>query len=77
MRRIQLSLDDELLASVHRAVKELNTTRSAFARAALREAVERLTTSRLEQKHRQGYESYPVNESEFSVWEEEQSWGDE
>ena len=31
--------------------------------------------SRLEEKHRRGYELHPVNKEEFSVWEEEQDWG--
>ena len=77
MRTIQMTLDDELLASVDRAVKELNTTRSAFTRTALKEALNHLNMNRLEQKHRRGYESYPVSKNEFSVWEEEQNWGDE
>ena len=33
--------------------------------------------SQLEERHREGYEKFPVAESEFSVWEEEQEWGDE
>ena len=77
MRTIQMTLDEELLASVDKAVKKLKTTRSAFTRKALKEALDQLNVSRLEQKHRQGYESYPVSKNEFSVWEEEQSWGDE
>ena len=77
MRTIQVTLDEELLASVDRAVEKLKTTRSAFTRTALKEALNHLNISRLEQKHRHGYESYPVNKNEFSVWEEEQSWGDE
>jgi metal-responsive CopG/Arc/MetJ family transcriptional regulator len=77
MRTVQMTLDEELLASVDEAAKKLNTTRSAFTRKALREALDRLTISQLEQKHRQGYERQPVRKGEFDVWEKEQVWGDE
>jgi hypothetical protein len=30
----------------------------------------------LEKKHKKGYERYPVGNTEFSVWESEQEWGD-
>jgi len=77
MRTIQMTLDDELVESVDKLVKELNTSRSAFTRDALREAVKRFYTGLQEEKHRHGYFSYPVNKDEFSVWEKEQDWGDE
>jgi len=77
MRTIQMTLDDELVESVDKIIKELKTTRSAFTRQALQEAIDRLNTRRLEEKHRKGYELHPVNEGEFSVWENEQDWGDE
>ena len=77
MRTIQMTLDDNLVQSVDKVVKELKTTRSAFTRNALRDAINRFSISRLEEKHRRGYELHPVNKEEFSVWEEEQDWGDE
>ena len=77
MRTVQMTLDDDLLTSVDKAVRKLKTTRSAFTRNALREALNRLNVSRLEQKHRRGYELHLVNKAEFSVWEKEQDWGDE
>jgi metal-responsive CopG/Arc/MetJ family transcriptional regulator len=77
MRTIQMTLDDELVESVDKIIKELKTTRSAFTRQALQEAIDRLSTRRLEEKHRKGYELHPVNKGEFSVWENEQDWGDE
>jgi metal-responsive CopG/Arc/MetJ family transcriptional regulator len=76
MRTVQMTLDEELLASVDEAAKKLNTTRSAFTRKALREALDRLTISQLEQKHRRGYERKPVRKGEFDAWEKEQAWPD-
>ena len=77
MRTIQMTLDDELVESVDKLVKELNTSRSAFTRDALREAINRFYKDLQERKHQQGYIAQPVNKNEFSVWEKEQDWGDE
>ena len=77
MRTIQMTLDDDLVTAVDRVSKELQTSRSAFARKALRDALARCTLEQLERKHRRGYERYPIAVDEFSVWETEQAWGDE
>ena len=77
MRTIQMTLDDDLVKRVDDIANELKTTRSAFTRDALREAVKQYNIRRLELKHRQGYTDHPVNKEEFSVWEKEQNWGDE
>ncbi|GBE35558.1 hypothetical protein BMS3Bbin06_02099 [bacterium BMS3Bbin06] len=76
MKTVQMTLDDDLVAEVDKIVKEIKTTRSAFTRTALREAIKNLNVSRLEQKHRRGYEIHPVKKDEFSIWEEEQDWVD-
>jgi metal-responsive CopG/Arc/MetJ family transcriptional regulator len=72
-----MTLDDDLAKKVDAIANELNTTRSAFTRDALRAAVKQYNIRRLELKHRQGYATHPVNKEEFSVWEKEQNWGDE
>ena len=77
MRTIQMTLDDDLVTAVDRVSKQLHTSRSAFTRNALREALARYSTEQLERKHRQGYERQPVAADESSVWETEQAWGDE
>ena len=77
MKTVQMTLDEDLVEAVDRVSRELNTTRSAFTRKALREALALHHTAQLERKHRQGYEQRPVTADEFSVWEQEQAWGDE
>ncbi len=77
MRTIQMTLDDDLVKAVDRISKQLRTSRSAFTRKALREALARHNLEQLERKHRHGYEQHPVATDEFSVWETEQTWGDE
>jgi metal-responsive CopG/Arc/MetJ family transcriptional regulator len=77
MRTIQMTLDEDLVKSVDEVIRELKTTRSAFTRDALREALRRFHVDRLEEQHRKGYSSHPVKQEEFSIWENEQDWGDE
>jgi len=74
MRTVQMTLDEELVEAVDRVSKSLHTTRSAFTRKALREALARHNIEQLECKHRKGYERQPVAKDEFSVWQEEHVW---
>lgn len=75
MRTVQMTLDDNLVSAVDDIVKKLKTTRSAFARKALKDAIRQVNINMLEKKHKKGYERYPVSKTEFSVWESEQEWG--
>ena len=50
MRTIQMTLDDDLVAAVDNIVKKLKTTRSAFARKALKDAIKQLNINMLEKK---------------------------
>jgi len=77
MRTVQMTLDEDLVKAVDGLVKKFHTTRSAFTRNALWEAIRKSNVFRLERQHQRGYEIYPVAKSEFSVWEDEQEWGDE
>ena len=76
MRTIQMTLDDDLVQTVDEIVHSLNTTRSAFTRNALREAIKGYKIRMEEEQHRRGYMQHPVQDDEFSVWEEEQEWGE-
>jgi len=76
MRTVQMTLDERLVQAVDRVAKQLHTTRSAFTREALRQAIARVKTLRLEEKHRKGYARKPAGTDEFGVWEKEQKWGD-
>jgi metal-responsive CopG/Arc/MetJ family transcriptional regulator len=74
MKVVQMTLDEDLVAAVDRVARRLGTSRSAFARQALREAVERARLKTLERKHREGYRRKPVRRDEFDTWEREQVW---
>lgn len=74
MKTVQMTLDEDLVDAVDRAARKLGKSRSAFAREALRAALDRVRVRALEEKHRSGYERKPVRRGEFSLWEAEQSW---
>jgi metal-responsive CopG/Arc/MetJ family transcriptional regulator len=62
-----MTLDEDLVAAVDRLARRLKTTRSAFARDALCEALARHRVKELEQKHRLGYQKRPVKSGEVEV----------
>ena len=74
MRAVQMTLDEALVRDVDKVAKKLGTTRSAFARAALRAALASVASEEEERRHRSGYERKPVRPGEFSDWEDEQVW---
>jgi metal-responsive CopG/Arc/MetJ family transcriptional regulator len=74
MRTVQMTLDDALVQEIDQVVKRLGTTRSAFAREALRTALARVERQEMERRHREGYRRKPVQMGEFSDWEDEQVW---
>lgn len=75
MRTVQMTLEEGLVSAVDRVAKKLHTTRSGFARIALREALSRYHVAKLERQHKKGYETNPVKANEFDTWEDEQVWG--
>jgi metal-responsive CopG/Arc/MetJ family transcriptional regulator len=74
MKTVQMTLDEDLIASVDKVAKSLGTTRSAFTRQALKSALMEVRIKKLERKHREGYKRRPVRHEEFGVWESEQVW---
>jgi metal-responsive CopG/Arc/MetJ family transcriptional regulator len=67
MRAVQMTLDEELLREVDRAVRRLRTTRSEFTRSALKAAVARVEEKELEERHRHGYSLRPARKGEFDA----------
>lgn len=77
MKTVQMTLDEALVTAVDKAVRRMKTTRSAFAREALRTALATLATRELDRRHREGYLKKPAKRGEFDVWEKEHAWGDQ
>lgn len=76
MKTVQMTLDEGLVEALDKAAKRIGTTRSAFARDALRAVLTLVHAKEMEKKHREGYRRKPVGKREFSVWETEQAWGE-
>lgn len=77
MKTVQMTLEEDLVKLVDEEVKRQGTSRSAFVRQALRQALYRARERELEARQKAGYKRNPVAEDEFDGWEEEQSWGKE
>lgn len=77
MKTIQMTLEDELLVDVDKVVALLETTRSAFIRQALRDALRQHALRQLEVQHRRGYGRIPPEIADVVEWENEQAWGAE
>jgi metal-responsive CopG/Arc/MetJ family transcriptional regulator len=75
MKTIQMTIDEPLLSEVDQVIEEMNTTRSAFIRQVLEEAVKRYHVRSLEKQQSEGYARHPVQPGEFDGWEDEQAWG--
>ena len=77
MKTIQMTIDEGLLQEVDSVVRTLDTTRSAFLREALRQALKQMQILELERQQVAGYERHPVAPKEFDIWQAEQVWEDE
>ena len=76
MRTVQMTLDENLVTIVDKISEKLGTTRSAFTRIALKDAITKFQTKELEKLHREGYRRKAIKKGEFSRWESEQIWVD-
>ena len=77
MKTIQMTIDEPLLYKVDQAIRNLETSRSAFIREALKLALQKYETRKLEERHAKGYVKYPIEKGEFDIWQNEQVWGAE
>ena len=76
MVTVQMTLEEHLVKRVDHMAQKLHTSRSAFTREALKEAIRRYQVLELERKHKSGYQKHPAGKGEFDIWEDEQAWGD-
>lgn len=75
MKTIQMTIDEPLLKALDKASRARKTTRSAFIREAVENALHRQSVEEQESRHAQGYKDKPVKAGEFDVWASEQDWG--
>ena len=74
MKTIQMTIDESLLQQVDETVEELQTTRSAFIRKALEQALSGYQLRRLEERDEAGYMAVPAEAGETDEWITEQDW---
>jgi metal-responsive CopG/Arc/MetJ family transcriptional regulator len=77
MKTIQMTIDETLLQQVDQTVEDIGTSRSAFIREALEQALHRYHIRQLEEQDAAGYIRIPAQASETEEWVTEQSWEDE
>jgi len=68
VKRVQIVLDERLLAALDREARRAKVNRSALVRAAIRSHLRRQKILGLERRHREGYERLPP--TEFDAWDE-------
>ena len=67
LKTIQMTIDDRLLGEVDEAARELETSRSAFMREAVRLALRQHRIAELERLHAEGYARQPIVPGELAV----------
>jgi antitoxin component of RelBE/YafQ-DinJ toxin-antitoxin module len=77
MKTIQMTIDEKLLQEVDSLVDRLGTTRSAFIRKSLKEAIRHERMAELERKYAEEYAREPVDLEEINLWDGERAWGEE
>ena len=76
MKTIQITIDETLLKELDQIMKQTKESRSAIIRNAILSYLRQRRIAEMEEKHKRGYEKKPVSNDEFSIWEDEQVWGD-
>lgn len=74
MKTIQLTLDDDLLDRVNRAIAQQQTSLALFMKESLIHYLHKLKIKEMEKQHKDGYSKHPIEKGEFDVWEDEQIW---
>ncbi|MCC7340279.1 MAG: CopG family transcriptional regulator [Bryobacterales bacterium] len=77
--KIQVVIDQDLLAATDELASVSGSNRSAFVREALRRQVKRLRIQALEERERKSFSEQPETDrekAEFEDWEAGQAWED-
>jgi len=68
MKTIQMTINEALLQQVDQTVQDLKTTRSAFIRLALEQALYKYQVRVLKEQDEAGYTAVPANSAESEKW---------
>ena len=74
METIEVTLDEMLMAEVHRVSTDLRMTESDFMKVALERALQQREIIALELEDAEGYAKRPEQPAEAGEWQSEQDW---
>jgi metal-responsive CopG/Arc/MetJ family transcriptional regulator len=74
MKTVQIVLDEKALLAADREARRAGLNRSALFRMALSYYLRQRRLIQLEERHRQGYKTKPVEPGEFDVWDKVLAW---
>ncbi len=77
MKRINITLEDNLLEEIDRAVRMLNKSRSAFLRDCAKIQLRKLKFAEMDRQYAESYANLPLQPDELDDWSEVQDWGDD
>jgi len=77
LKTIQMTIDESMLERVDQVVQVLDTTRSAFIREAVEQALKEYHWRELERLDEEGYRQFPPEDKEVEIWLGVQAWEDE
>ena len=74
-KTIQMTIGENLLADVDRAVAEMGISRSQFIHNALQNALHQHAIEKIDAQHAQGYAQHPPREEDVTEWANARDWG--
>ena len=74
VKTIQIVLDEDTLRAADREARRSRINRSALFRQALGYYLRRRRLIELEERHRRGYETHPIEAGEFDAWDRVLTW---
>ena len=77
VKTIQLALDVTTLKELDQAIEEMGTTRTAYLRELVRQALRQRRFKELERQHAEAYARRPVQPGEFGISEEDLALGED
>ena len=75
MRNVQITMNEDLLATVDRVASSIHQSRSAVVREALKRWLKDQEVRQFEEDWIAGLKSRPQDESESEAWAEAEDWG--
>ena len=76
LKTVQITVPEQLLVKIDKAVADLKTSRSSFARQAFERTLFDLRLAQMERQDAEAYAHQTEAVDETAAWESVQDWGD-